>query len=101
MKGKLPLQSPLSDFVSIFNKCEWIGVRAAVDMPTGLGEDGTLDQAIKADFTYSTGIAKSPIINNSNLHWTGRLRYLDLGFLKMMKILVLLIPTLVFFAHHL
>ena len=82
MKGKLPLQSPLSDFVSIFNKCELIGVRAAVDMPTGLGEDGTPDQAIKADFTYSTGIAKSPIINKSNLHWTGRLRYLDLGFFK-------------------
>ena len=54
----------------------------AVDMPTGLGEDVAPDQAIKADFTYSTGIAKSPIINKSNLHWTGRLRYLDLGFFK-------------------
>jgi NAD(P)H-hydrate epimerase len=47
--------------------------RAAVDLPSGLNEDG----AFRADFTYATGIVKSQLLSCAN---AGRIRYLDLGF---------------------
>lgn len=81
MQAKLPLRPPLSEFVSILNRTDEIGVRAAVDMPTGVGE-GSSNEAIRADFTYATGIVKKPVLEDCNCKWTGRLRYLDLGFFK-------------------
>jgi len=81
MQAKLPLCSPISDLVSVINQCDEIAVRASVDMPTGIGT-GSESEALRADFTYATGIAKSPIIKEENQKWTGRLRYLDLGFFK-------------------
>ena len=80
MQAKLPIRAPLSDLISLINQSERIGVRAAVDMPTGVGEDLVQDDALRADFTYATGIAKTPIVKEENLQWVGRLRYLDLGF---------------------
>lgn len=50
-----------------------ISLRAAVDLPSGLGEP----DAFRADFTYATGVVKSPVVGLAN---AGRLRYLDLGF---------------------
>jgi NAD(P)H-hydrate epimerase len=49
------------------------GLRAAVDLPTGWDEA----DAFRADFTYATGIVKTPLLG---LAVAGRLRYLDLGF---------------------
>lgn len=48
-------------------------LRAAVDLPSGLREPG----AFLADFTYATGIVKSPLLTLPN---AGRVRFLDLGF---------------------
>jgi yjeF C-terminal region, hydroxyethylthiazole kinase-related len=48
-------------------------LRAAVDMPSGLGEP----PAFRADFTYATGIVKAPLLELPN---AGRLRFIDLGF---------------------
>ncbi len=48
-------------------------MRVAVDLPSGLDEP----EAFRADFTYATGIVKSPLLGAAN---AGRLRYLDLGF---------------------
>lgn len=48
-------------------------LRAAVDLPSGLGEAG----AFSADFTYATGLVKAPALELPN---AGRLRCLDLGF---------------------
>jgi hydroxyethylthiazole kinase-like uncharacterized protein yjeF len=48
-------------------------LRAAVDLPTGLGEKG----AFAADFTYATGSVKKPLLGCAH---AGRPRYLDLGF---------------------
>ena len=81
MQAQLPLCPKLTKLVSLINQTDRIGVRVAVDIPTGVGE-GLVNEALKADFTYATGIAKSPIINVENLQWVGRLRYLDLGFFK-------------------
>jgi len=50
-----------------------IGLRAAVDLPSGLDEPG----AFAADFTYATGSVKEPLIGSAH---AGRPRYIDLGF---------------------
>lgn len=50
-----------------------IRLRAAIDLPSGLDDPS----AFRADFTYATGIAKTPLLTLPN---AGRLRYLDLGF---------------------
>lgn len=53
-----------------------IHLRAAVDLPSGLGAPG----AFRADFTYATGIVKQPLVDGTHAALVGRLRYLDLGF---------------------
>ena len=50
-----------------------VGLRAAVDLPSGLDAP----DAFQADFTYATGIVKTPLLT---LPHAGRIRYLDLGF---------------------
>lgn len=50
-----------------------IQLRAAVDLPSGLGAA----QALRADFTYATGSVKSGVPGAPP---AGRVRYLDLGF---------------------
>jgi len=82
MQGKLPLRKPLPNLVSELNNTSEIGVRAAVDIPTGVDEQVFEDSALRADFTYATGITKTPLLLDQNQKWVGRLRYLDLGFFK-------------------
>jgi ADP-dependent NAD(P)H-hydrate dehydratase / NAD(P)H-hydrate epimerase len=53
-----------------------IGMRVAVDLPSGLGDPS----ALAADFTYATGVLKAEAINPEHAGQVGRLRYLDLGF---------------------
>lgn len=53
-----------------------IGLRAAVDLPSGLGGPAVLP----ADFTYATGSVKAPVLELATRSLVGRLRYLDLGF---------------------
>jgi NAD(P)H-hydrate epimerase len=53
-----------------------VGLRAAVDLPSGLGTEA----AFQADFTYATGSVKTPLIEPANRAHVGRVRYLDLGF---------------------
>jgi NAD(P)H-hydrate epimerase len=52
-----------------------IRLRAAIDLPSGLGDSS----AFRADFTYATGIVKAPVLALPN---AGRVRYLDLGFFQ-------------------
>jgi len=52
--------------------CLEIKLRAAVDLPSGLGERN----AFRADFTYATGVVKSPLLALEN---AGRIRHVDLG----------------------
>jgi NAD(P)H-hydrate epimerase len=48
-----------------------IRLRAAVDLPSA--------DLFRADFTYATGIVKTPVLASEN---AGRVRYLDLGFFE-------------------
>lgn len=58
-----------------------IRLRAAIDLPSGLSESvKSSDSVFRADFTYATGIVKTPVVNGLSGGWVGRLRYLDLGF---------------------
>jgi NAD(P)H-hydrate epimerase len=57
-----------------------VRLRAAVDLPSGLGEAGPEPDAFRADFTYATGIVKQPVVEDASAGRVGRLRYLDLGF---------------------
>jgi len=56
-----------------------IRLRAAVDLPSGVGEQ-PYDAAFRADFTYATGSVKTPLLEERNRGAMGRLRYCDLGF---------------------
>jgi len=58
-----------------------VRLRAAIDLPSGLpGTGASRGPVFRADFTYATGSVKAPLIDGSNGHLVGRLRYLDLGF---------------------
>lgn len=59
-----------------------VRLRAAVDLPSGLGEADKAGHAavFRADFTYATGVVKMPVVDSSHAEVVGRLRYLDLGF---------------------
>jgi len=69
-----PLEERAAAVLAAANRLD-VGLRAAVDLPSGLGEGG----AFRADFTYATGILKREALGLRN---AGRLRYLDLGFFK-------------------
>ena len=83
MQVKPGLKSPLSDWIALLNRSEKISVRISVDLPSGISESEIGGyEPFRADFTYCTGIVKSPVIKEFNKYWVGRLRYLDLGFFK-------------------
>lgn len=73
-----PLRSPADWLIELINSHPRITMRAAVDLPSGLG-DTEEAHPFKADFTYATGIVKRPVIGAAA---AGRLRYLDLGFFE-------------------
>ncbi|HEY8932133.1 MAG TPA: NAD(P)H-hydrate dehydratase, partial [Rariglobus sp.] len=67
-----PLELPVAALLAEVNALP-VRLRAAVDLPSGLDAPS----AFRADFTYATGIVKTPALTLPN---AGRLRYLDLGF---------------------
>lgn len=76
------LRSPIREVLLWVNDLsQRPGLRASVDVPSGLLEDKT-EIAFEADFTYITGIPKNHLFTAFNNPWTGRLRLIDLGLLK-------------------
>jgi NAD(P)H-hydrate epimerase len=75
-----PVSRPVADFLARINALP-VRLRAAVDLPSGLGGPGRPGPAVfRADFTYATGSVKRPVVEEAAAPWVGRLRYLDLGF---------------------
>ena len=70
----------LTKLAAIFTDLNHLPIRfrAAVDLPSGIGDV----HALRADFTYATGCVKTPAAEAANLGVVGRLRYLDLGFFE-------------------
>ena len=79
LQFRLPLAESVAELLARVNSHPRVRVRAAVDLPSGLGAEpaGTV---FRADFTYATGIAKAPVLQPVHAAYVGRLRYLDLGF---------------------
>ncbi|HVW21884.1 MAG TPA: NAD(P)H-hydrate dehydratase [Opitutaceae bacterium] len=76
-----PLPAPAAGLLEAVNALP-VRLRAAVDLPSGLGDAGAPGPAFRADFTYATGSVKQPAVQEENAEWVGRLRYLDLGFFR-------------------
>lgn len=75
-----PLDETDGEVLAWLNTHPRIRLRAAVDLPSGLGEAGAAKSVFRADFTYATGSVKRPAADPAHAAWVGRLRYLDLGF---------------------
>ncbi|MCG8526096.1 MAG: NAD(P)H-hydrate dehydratase [Opitutales bacterium] len=78
MQFKPPLRGHFPEFFEWINGLD-IGVRVAVDLPSGLSEEGN-ELVLRADYTFATGILKMPLVEEKNRSYIGRLRYLDIGF---------------------
>jgi NAD(P)H-hydrate epimerase len=74
-----PMDAATAQLLTEVNAHPAIRFRATVDLPSGVG-DTSAPIVFRADFTYATGIVKSPVIDPVNAAAVGRLRYLDLGF---------------------
>ena len=74
-----PMDEATAEIIAWVNKHPRIKFRAAIDLPSGVG-DVSAATVFRADFTYATGIMKSPVVAEANAACVGRLRYLDLGF---------------------
>jgi len=76
-----PIDDATAAVIQRVNADSGIRLRAAVDLPSGLGEK-VGDPVMRADFTYATGIVKAPAVDPASAASVGRLRYLDLGFFR-------------------
>jgi hydroxyethylthiazole kinase-like uncharacterized protein yjeF len=79
MSFKPPLRAPYRSLIEAVNHYEKIALRAAVDLPSGQGDESD-ELTFRADFTYATGIVKQVLFKG--LAECGRVRYIDLGFFK-------------------
>ncbi len=77
MAFKPPVREPARTLIEAVNGYESIALRAAVDLPSGKGDESD-ELSFHADFSYATGIAKRPLFAGQAA--CGRVRYLDLGF---------------------
>jgi hydroxyethylthiazole kinase-like uncharacterized protein yjeF len=76
---RAPMDEATATLLARVNAYEGIQFRAAVDLPSGVGETNA-KVIFRADFTYATGIVKRPVLSPRVTTSVGRLRYLDLGF---------------------
>lgn len=69
-----PVEEPLLNIINSINQHSHIHFRASVDIPSGL--------ILQADFSYATGVPKTPLFNDSYTKIVGRIRFLDIGFFR-------------------
>lgn len=78
MQFSPPLRGNAAELLRGVNANPDITFRVAIDLPSGLGDP----DAFRADVTYATGIAKSPIFDPAHAEAVGRVRYIDIGFFQ-------------------
>lgn len=81
MSFKAPVRSPVRELIEMLNENETLGLRVAVDLPSGLG-DIRDSVAFRSDVTFATGIAKEALVAFENEQELGHTRYLDIGFFE-------------------
>lgn len=74
-----PVREPMRALIAAVNQFDQIGLRAAVDLPSGLG-DASDALWFRADFTYAIGVAKTVLLEGRTI--AGRVRVIDVGFFK-------------------
>ncbi|MBT4758565.1 MAG: NAD(P)H-hydrate dehydratase [Opitutae bacterium] len=79
MSFQPPVREPMRVLIEAINSYEKIGLRAAVDLPSGKG-DISDELSFRADFTYATGVAKKVLFEG--IAESGRVRTIDLGFFQ-------------------
>ncbi|MBI2518232.1 MAG: NAD(P)H-hydrate dehydratase [Opitutae bacterium] len=80
-----PLDDATAEILAWVNTHPRLRLRTAVDLPSGLGETNAAT-VFRADFTYATGIVKVPVLAPANAAFVGRIRYLDLGFFQVGRV---------------
>lgn len=78
MSFQSPLSSQLKFAAKLLNSSKNIGLKVAVDLPTGVGDDES-DSAIWAHVTVATGICKYGACRFMSRKTCGAIRYLDIG----------------------
>lgn len=73
-----PLQAEIAGLLKEVNARDGIGLRAAVDIPSGIGSDKSDPDAFRADFTYIPGVAKAPCFKREHAGAVGRIRFLEI-----------------------
>ena len=73
---RAPLSAELRSFIRATDSLR--GLRVAVDLPSGLGDDAA-GPAFRADLTVSIGCLKRPLLSPQAARFVGRLRVLDIG----------------------
>ncbi len=73
---RAPLSAELRAFIRATDALR--GLRVAVDLPSGLGDDAS-GPAFRADLTVSIGCLKRPLLSPKSARFVGRLRVLDIG----------------------
>lgn len=76
MSFRPPLREKEAAAIELVNASSSIRCRFAVDLPSGAG-DKSSGSSFRADFTYATGIYKTPLLVTKS---AGVVRYLDIGF---------------------
>jgi NAD(P)H-hydrate repair Nnr-like enzyme with NAD(P)H-hydrate epimerase domain len=76
-----PMDAAIVSLIARVNQHPGIRLRAAVDLPSGIGEN-SVASAFRADFTYATGSVKYPVLSPRHAAAVGRLRYIDIGLLQ-------------------
>jgi NAD(P)H-hydrate epimerase len=74
---RAPLRKELRTFLRDSDALQ--GLRIAVDLPSGLGDDDAAGPAFRADLTVSLGCLKRPLLGERARRYVGRLRVADLG----------------------
>ena len=78
---RAPMDQASAELIVRVNAHKGIRFRAAVDLPSGIGET-SVPTAFHADFTYATGSVKYPALSPRHAALVGRLRYVDIGLLR-------------------
>ncbi len=78
---RAPMDPASAQLIARVNAHKGIRFRAAVDLPSGIGET-SVPTAFHADFTYATGSVKYPVLSPRHASLVGRLRYVDIGLLQ-------------------
>lgn len=73
---RAPLSPSLNRFIESTHSLQ--GLRIAVDLPSGIGDDSA-GPAFRADLTVSIGCLKRPLLSPRAQRFVGRLRVIDIG----------------------